>query len=248
MKSVDLFGNPILGRSHRQNVSRDVLDGIQGPRVRWVSLGGGGSSSKQKSKSESESGVRYNADFMKELQDNAPNLKYSDTQDGASVSDWEGKQSFMVGVPKFQGLEDMDFAKLEKGLYNRQLQNIEPEYQKARLQTREELSQSGLLNSPVQYGQGGVMDNLHRNYFDQTQKSAADASNKTIDLKRQELARKTGFDMDMVKLFQAILGQYADIALQAGRYGEQSSSGSGSSSGANANASIFTTGGSSTSS
>lgn len=220
----DLFGNPILGRSHRQNVSRGTFDGIQGPRVRWIS-GGGGGGGKQKSKS--ESGTRWNEDFMNELGFNAPGINYSNTQDGVTTSTPnEGGQRFTIGVPKFQGLENMDFAKLEKGLYDRQLQNIEPQYQKARAQTREELSQSGLLNSPVQYGQGGVMDNLQRNYLDEAQKSATGASNTTIALKQQELARKTGFGVDMVKLFQTILGQYADIALQAGKYGQQSSSGS----------------------
>lgn len=225
MKSVDLFGNPILGRSHRHHVSRGILDGIYGPRVRWFSGGGGGS----KQKSSSESGTRWNGDFMEQLMQQSPGINYSNTQDGVSVANpGDRPQQFTLGVPKFQGLENMDFAKLEKGLYDRQLQNIEPQYQKARAQTREELSQSGLLNSPVQYGQGGAMDNLQRNYLDETQKAATGASNTTIALKQQELARKTGFDVDLVKLFQTILGQYANMALEAGKFGQQSSSGTAS--------------------
>ena len=219
----DLFGNPILGRSHQKNVSRDLLDGIHGPRVRWFSSG------QTTSKSESEQGTRWNQGFMDELGFNAPTINYSNTQDGLTTSTPnEGGQKFNMGIPKFQGLEDMDFGKLEKGLYDRQLQNIEPQYQNARSQTREELAQSGMLNSPVQYGKGGVMDNLERNYMDQTQKSATDASNTTIALKQQELARKTGFDLDMIKTFQTILAQYAQIALEAGKYGTSKGSGSGS--------------------
>lgn len=232
MISVDLFGNPILGRSHRRNVSCETLDLTHGPRVRWFSTGSGSS----KQKSESESGTKWNQAFMDELTANGPGINYSNTQDGVTVTNpGDRPQQFTLGVPKFTGLEDMDFAKLEKGLYDRQLQNIEPQYQKARAQTREELSQSGLLNSPVQYGKGGAIDQLQQNYLDQTQKSATDASNKTIELKQQELARRTGFDIDMVKLFQTILGQYADVALQAGRFGTQT----GTSSGSNSNVGIF---------
>lgn len=218
----DLFGNTCLGRSHRDCVSRGIMDVSQGPRVRWFSSG------KSKSVSQSESGTRWNQAFMDALAANAPHVTYSNTQSGAKVTDPNDPTQFTVGIPKFHGLEDMDFDKLQKGLYQRQMQDIDPAYQNARAQTREELSQSGLLNSPVQYGKGGAIDQLEQNYLSQAQKAATDASNKTVELKQQELARKTGWDMDTVKLVQAILQQYYEVALRSGAFGSSSSSSSAS--------------------
>lgn len=230
-----------------------------------ISLGGSGSKSKSKSKSSSQSGTKWNSEFMKELEANSPRInyvnrerlspsEYANRMERGESGDFEidrgptvstsddGQPQFNLGMPRFEGLEDMDFDKLEKGLYTRQLQNIDPSFDKVRARTREELSQSGLLNSPVQYSKGGVMDELTENYLTEARKAATDASNKTIELKARELARKTGFDIDIVKLFQTIIGQYADVALRAGQFGESQSSSKGSS--ASAQGSIFKFGGS----
>jgi len=202
----------------------DCEDSFYIPGICCISMG------KSKTKSQSSSGTRWNSEFMNELEKNAPPIRYSNEQDGVTVEGGEEgvPQQFNLGLPKFRGLEDLDFDKLEKGLYTRQIQNTDPQYKQARATRREELSQSGLLDSPVQYSEGGAIDQLDKAYLAETQKAAQDASNKTIELKAQELARKTGFDIDMVKLFQTIMMQYADVALRAGQFGQQSSVGSGS--------------------
>ncbi len=216
------------------------------PVTCYLSVGGSSSKSKNKSQSTQESGTRWNSDFMNQLQQNSPNIEYNNDQlDPQAIGTTpSGQPKFSVGVPKFYGLEDMDYDKLQQNLYNRQIQDIQPQYDQARNQTREELSQAGLLNSPVQYSKGGAIDQLQQRYLDETQKAASDASIQTTNLKAQELARKTGFGVDMVKLFQTIMGQYADTALRSGQFGQGQSSSSGSGGGSSFGLGLFNFGGS----
>lgn len=176
-----------------------------------------------------EGNPRYN-------KDGTPMMRVAKGQSKNSGINTPGfeRQQFTVGLPKFRGLEDMDFDKLQSNLYNRQLQNLTPTYETERARRREELSQTGLLNSPVSFAEGGALDSLERDYLDQSQKAASDAAIQTVGLKREELARKLGFDFDVVKMIEAILQQRANVALASGRMGKSSSegiSGSGNTSG-----------------
>lgn len=213
------------------------------PGLCSVSAGGSsGGGSKNVSK------TRYPTNFLRAFYNDFPVVQYSNEQDGARVDNitdpaWlrdsdtpegggnraakgtilpEGfpRQQFTLGIPKFQGLENMDFENLQTNLYNRQLQNLTPTYETERARRREELSQTGLLNSPVAFAEGGALDALERNYLDQSQKAASDAAIQTVGLKQQELARKLGFDMDLVKLIETILQNRAAVALDAGRIGK----------------------------
>ena len=60
---------------------------------------------------------------------------------------------------------------------------------------REELSQSGALNSPAQFLEGSARSSLDRSYLDSIQQAARDASNAALGLKQTEAARRTGFDV-----------------------------------------------------
>lgn len=157
-------------------------------------------------------------------EDGTPMMRAAKGQKNATGINAPGfqRQQFTVGLPKFQGLEDMDFDRLQSNLYNRQLQNLTPTYETERARRREELSQTGLLNSPVAFAEGGALDSLERDYFDQSQKAASDAAIQTVGLKKEELARKLGFDFDLVKMIESILGQRAQIALDSGRKSNQS--------------------------
>lgn len=153
------------------------------------------------------------------------------TDNGGFPASFQRKQ-FTMGIPRFHGLADGDYDKLEKNLYDRQQLNMRPTYERERERRREELSQTGLINSPVQFAEGGALDSLERNYMDQSQKAASDASIEGIRLKQSELARKLGFDMSLVALIEEIYGQRADLAARVG--GVQTSRGSGFNFAANA--------------
>jgi len=126
------------------------------------------------------------------------------------------RQQFTMGIPRFQGLEGGDFDKLQSSIYDRQVQQFRPDYERERDRRREELSQSGLLNSPMQYGEGGAINTLDRNFMDQTQKSASEAVSQRYALQQQELARKLGFDMDLMKMLEEMFMQRADLAARVG--------------------------------
>lgn len=137
------------------------------------------------------------------------------------------RQQFNIGVPQFHGLEDMDFENLQKNLYGRQLQEITPTYETERNRRREELSQTGLINSPIQFAEGGALDSLERNYLDQSQKAASEAVIQRTELEQEELARKLGFDVEMVKLFENIFSNRASIALAASKQASSKSESDG---------------------
>jgi hypothetical protein len=187
----------------------------------WLS-GSGAVNGKQVAVLDDQGNPRFNEDGSPMME-----AKQAGKQNKNVLNSSFPRQQFTVGIPKFKGLEDMDFDKLQSSLYNRQLQNLNPTYETERARRREELSQTGLLNSPVAFAEGGALDSLERNYMDQNQKAASDAAIQTVGLKQEELARKLGFDQDMVKLIEAIMQQRAAVALQSG----QSSKGSGSSDG-----------------
>lgn len=193
-----------------------------------VSFGGGGGS---KQKTTQKAGTEFNDDFLTKLFSAFPLPKLSQggeagvtnvaqpapgTPGYSGVAGLGDVQQFNLPIPKFQGLDDMDFNKLNSDLYSRSMQNLTPTYERERQRTNEQLSQSGILNSGIAYGKGGALENLTHNYLDASGKAATDAAIKTTDLKQQELARKTGFDFDLLKTFEDIYTSITDIILRSG--------------------------------
>jgi hypothetical protein len=206
----------------------DVLSS-RGFSKRGFSVGGGGGS-KQKSTSSSE--TVFKDDFLTKLFKAFPLPKYSNTTDQVGIDNvappTEGQpgfsgvgalgdqQQFTLPVPKFRGLEDMDFTRLEDNLNTQTDQRLRPVYERERARNREELSQSGILNSPAAFAKGGALENLQNNYFDARGRAATDIGVEVTKIKQQELARKTGFEVDLLNQFNEIYNSLIDIVLRSG--------------------------------
>lgn len=151
------------------------------------------------------------------------------------------------------------FDKLEKSLYEGQQSKLAQAYNQSLARQREELAQSGALNSPAQYLEGSARSSLDRDYLSNLQQAARDAFQGRLGLETAEAGRKTAFDVGeagrrtafdlseaerrtgfneqtaarILDLWLKKLG----IALEAGRYsegqGQGTSSGSGSQMGGN---------------
>ena len=223
-----------------------------------ISFGGGGGS-ESKSKSSSDSRVLFNRRFLAPFFNAFPMPLYSNDQEGITVEDVPAgpsvanpkypfpssfkRQQMTIGIPKFKGLEDMDFEKLQENLYKGAVQNLNPSYEQERSRRREELSQSGLLTSPAQYGEGGAIDTLDDDYFANLEKAATESSIATTTFKQQELARKTGFDLDLAAYFNEVYTRMMAAVIGAGQ--RSTSRGSSSSdSGGGFNFGFLTSGGS----
>jgi len=232
-------------------VTGKVLDKVAyeyaGPIAKAISLGGGSSGS---SKSSSKSGTKWNQNFLANLFNAFPAPIYENEGEGVWMETIPGqpselppnkkrdkknagfpetfdRQQLHVAIPKFKGLEDMDFDRLERGIYDKSVQQLTPQYENERSRLREELSQSGMLTSPNQYAAGGATDQLTQGYAGQLQKAATDAVVSRYGLQQEELARKMGWDINMVSMFDTIYQRYADIALRAGGFGQSSGSSGG---------------------
>jgi hypothetical protein len=116
-----------------------------------VSFGSGGSSSKKES---SESGTMFKKKFFDKFRDYF-----------GSEPDYN---------PEFVGFDDFD--KLESGLYDSARAKAGDAYNTAVRRRREELSQAGLLNSPNQYLENGARESLDKDFLQQLQQAARDAS------------------------------------------------------------------------
>jgi hypothetical protein len=175
-----------------------------------VSLGGKGGSSKQKSKSSNESLTRFPKDF------------------------WDDAMGYFGDAPEYNpeyvGFGDEgQLDKLQDSLYQRQKIPIHQGYQDALKIQNEELSNSGLLNSPSKYIEGGARDTLNKGYITSLQQAAREAALARLGVEQQEATRRTSFNEQTA---MAILNRWLQrmgIATQAGRESSGSSSGSGSS-------------------
>ena len=87
------------------------------------------------------------------------------------------------------------FAKLEDTLYGTQSSKLSQAYNQAMNQQREQLAQSGALNSPSQFLEGSARSSLDRSYIQGLQQAARDAFTGRFGLEEAEAARKTGFDV-----------------------------------------------------
>ena len=127
--------------------------------------------------------------------------------------------------PEYVGFNDFD--RVEENVYGSQRAKVDDAYRNALGIQNEELSNSGLLNSPSKYIEGGARDTLNKGYISSLQQAARDAALGRLSLEQEEAARRTGFNE---KTAMAILNSWLQrlgIATQAGREASGSSSAKG---------------------
>lgn len=124
-------------------------------------------------------------------------------------------------APEYVGFgspEDLD--KLESNLYGGQKSKLSDAYNSAIARQREELSQSGLLNSPAQYIEGGARNTLDKSFLENIQQAARDAALARLSTQEREAARRTGFNTDTAKtLLQEWFNKLGLATSAAGRSG-----------------------------
>ncbi len=216
-------------------VERECYE-YSGPVAECVSAGLGGSGNKSSSKnksnatSQSESGTKYNEDFMAKARAFA-----------SDPSDPTYNPQYVPG--KYTGVAPGGFDRLENSLYGGQQSKLAQAYQQSVGQQREELAQSGALNSPSQFLEGSARSSLDRNYLQNLQQAARDAFQSRLGLETSEAARRTGFDTGEAtrqtgfneQTSAALLDAWMKkigLAIEAGRYskGESESTSYGTSS------------------
>lgn len=163
----------------------------------------GGSKSKQKSKS--ESGTNFPTQFFDK------------------AYDYFGDEP--AYNPEFKGFGDFD--KLESNLYGTQQSKLFNEYDRALKMQNEDLSNSGLLNSPSKLIQGGARDTLNNNYLMGIQQAARDAALGRLGAEQTEVARETNFNVDTAKTILANFMNKLLLAANAGRFSQGTSEGGG---------------------
>ncbi len=207
-----------------------------GPIAECFSAGAGGSGGKSKSKSksnassQSESGTKYNEDFMTKARAFA-----------GDPSDPTYNPEYVKG--KYTDVAPGGFDKLENSLYAGQSSKLRQAYDQSVGQQREELAQSGALNSPSQFLEGSARSSLDRGYMQNLQQAARDAFQSRLGLETSEAARRTGFDTseatrqtgfneDTASKLLDLWMKKIGLAIEAGRYskGESQSSSYGTSS------------------
>ena len=230
-------------------VERDSCEYF-GPVAECIS--GSGSSSKSKSKSQqqstSETGTRYNPDFM--------------TQATSYANDPTNAPAYNPQYVKgnYTSLAPGGFDKLENNLYDTQASKLSQAYNTAVGQQREQLAQTGALNSPSQFLEGSARSSLDRSYIQNLQQAARDAALGRFGAQQTEAARQTafdtgeatrqtGFNTDTAQQLLDLWLKKLGVAVEAGRYstGQSSGSSSGTSSGMSGSGGIFQFGGSSSS-
>lgn len=202
-----------------------------------MSGGGSKSKSKQQSQQTSESGTRYNEDFMAKARAFA-----------GDTSNPTYNPEYVAG--KYTSVAPGGFDKLENTLYAGQQSRLKQAYDQSVGQQREELAQSGALNSPSQFLEGSARSALDRGYITSLQQAARDAFQSRLGLETSEAARRTGFDTTEAarqtgfneKTASALLDSWIKklgIAIEAGRYSQGQGTSSGSSNAMSGQGSIF---------
>ncbi len=152
-----------------------------------------GSGSKGKSKqqsqqtSQSESGTKWNEDFMKQA------LQFANAPDQPTYNPAYVPGKYTPGA--WTSVAPEGFAKLENSLYDTQASKLRQAYDQTRGQQREELAQSGALNSPSQFLEGSARSSLDRGYLENLKQAARDAFQSRLGLETSEAGRKTAFDV-----------------------------------------------------
>jgi hypothetical protein len=205
-----------------------------GPVAECITGSGGSTKSKSKSKqqSTSETGTRYNPDFMTQATNYA-----NDTSNAPGYNPQYVKGTYTPLAPG-------GFDKLENNLYDTQASKLSQAYNTAVGQQREQLAQTGALNSPSQFLEGSARSSLDRSYINNLQQAARDAALGRLGAQQTEAARQTafdtgeatrqtGFNTDTAQQLLDLWLKKLGVAIEAGRYstgqstGESSSSGSG---------------------
>ncbi len=190
-------------------------------------MSGGGSKSKSKQQSQQssqqESGTKYNEDFM--------------TKAKAFAADPSNPTYNPQYVPgQYTSVAPGGFDKLENSLYAGQQSKLKQAYDQSVGQQREELAQSGALNSPSQFLEGSARSSLDRGYMQNLQQAARDAFQSRLGLETSEAARRTGFDTGEAtrqtgfneQTASALLDSWMKkigLAIEAGRYSTGQSQG-----------------------
>ncbi len=191
-----------------------------GPLAECVSGQGSKQKSKGKSEQSSESGTKYNEDFMtkaKAFAGDPSNPTYN--------------PEYVAG--KYTSVAPEGFQKLENSLYGTQSSKLKQAYDQSTAQQREELAQSGGLNSPAQYLEGSARSSLDRSYLQNLQQAARDAFQGRLGVETAEAGRRTAFDTGEAtrqtgfnedtasKLLDSWMKKIA-LAIEAGRYSQGS--------------------------
>ena len=200
-------------------VSQKHFD-YQGPVSLAISAGGQGSKQKsqQQSQQSSTSGVAYNEPFLnlmfgqggqfygtKDGQEKytpgvfgyEPDKEAAFVRPGYTGAGYEGG-AYTPGkyTPgQFTAVAPEGFKRLEDVAYGSQAARIGEAYNQNVNRLREELSQSGQLNSPAQYLEGGARSSMDRSYLDSLQQAARDAFGQRLGLEEREAGRRTGYDV-----------------------------------------------------
>jgi len=160
-----------------------------------VSGSGGSSKSKSKQESSQESQSTNKTKFPLDFLNEAYTYFGGDPKTTDYNPKFTGSDYFQPdygAAPNYVGFDDFD--KLEANQYGSQKSKLEDAYNTAVNNQREELSQSGLLNSPNQYLEGSARTGLDKGYLQQIQQAARDASSQSLAAKENEAARRTGFN------------------------------------------------------
>jgi len=96
---------------------------------------------------------------------------------------------------QFTSVAPEGFAKLENSLYGTQQSKLKQAYDQSVAQQREELAQSGALNSPSQYLEGSARSSMDRSYLSNLQQAARDAFQGRLGAETGEATRKSAFDL-----------------------------------------------------
>jgi hypothetical protein len=96
---------------------------------------------------------------------------------------------------QFTSVAPGGFDKLESSLYGTQQSKLKQAYDQSIAQQREELAQSGALNSPSQFLEGSARSSMDRTYMQNLQQAARDAFQGRLGAETTEAGRKTAFDV-----------------------------------------------------
>lgn len=128
---------------------------------------------------------------------NDPNFQFTNkTNPGSLAPTYDPAYTKGQYTPAgFTSMAPEGFKKLEDTLYSGQQSKLAQAYNQGVARQREELAQSGALNSPSQYLEGSARSSLDRSYMQNLQQAARDAFTGRLGAETTEAGRKTSFDV-----------------------------------------------------
>src|SRR6476646_5854958 len=136
-----IFTKIVLDIATGAVIERESFE-YSGPVAECISGSGGSKKTKSKQQSTSESGTKYNEDFMRLA------TQYANDPSNAPGYNPQYVKGAYTGIPP------SGFDKLENSLYDTNASKLSQAYNTAVANQREELAQTGALNSPSQYLEG----------------------------------------------------------------------------------------------